>query len=302
MPDDVGPSLVQTLGWDLEVDETKLAGAASGAGVYRVRLDGRDAVLKVTAGAGQQSARRELAFYRTLADRVPVMTPQLLRYAEHDEFTAIVLSAHTPAPPAQEWDQTAWVEVARQLAALHSMPVPDEQRWTETPWLQQTLRQPPVTLAAKYWSATEAAAAVEQLLSETTALARDVDAVPDCFLHGDCHADNLLRDDDNNADGGGVDGGGDLIVWADWQSVGVGAPAGDLALLWTRGHADGADLPYDAMLHEYADLRGVDATKLRPAVRAAELAFLLFAWPDFARYLPQSKQNRLTSRLLQLTH
>jgi Ser/Thr protein kinase RdoA (MazF antagonist) len=286
MPNDVGPNVVQGLGWELDVDETKLAGAASGAGVYRVRLDGTDAVLKVTAGAGQQNARRELAFYRTLADRVPVVTPQLLRYADNDEFTAIVLSAHTPAPPAHEWDQATWLEVVRQLAALHSMPMPVEERWTETPWLQKTLRQPPVTLAREYWSTT--VPAVDQLLNETTALARDVDAVPDCFLHGDCHADNLLRDGDS------------LIVWADWQSTGVGAPAGELALLWSRAHADGADLPYDAMLHEYADLRSIDAAKLRPAIRAAELAFLLFAWPEFAAYLPQSKQNRLTSRLLQL--
>ncbi len=289
MPNEVGPSVVEGLGWGLEVDETKLAGAASGAGVYRVRLDGRDAVLKVTAGAGQQNGRRELAFYRTLAERVPVATPQLLRYADNDEFTAIVLSAHTPAPPAHEWDQAAWLEVGRQLAALHSMSPPDEQRWTETTWLREVLRQPPVTLADNYWSTTTAAGAVDQLLSETTALARDVDAVPDCFLHGDCHADNLLRDGDN------------LIVWADWQSTGVGAPAGELALLWSRAHADGADLPYDAMLHEYADLRRIDAAKLRAAVRAAELALLLFAWPGFARNLPQSKQDRLTSRLLQLT-
>jgi aminoglycoside phosphotransferase (APT) family kinase protein len=290
MPNEVGPSVVEGLGWDLEVDGTKLAGAASGAGVYRVRLDGRDAVLKVTAEAGQQNARRELDFYRTLADRVPVVTPQLLRYADNDEFTVIVLSAHTPPPPAHEWEQAAWLEVVRQLAALHSMPAPDEQRWTETPWLRKTLRQPPITLAGNYWSTTSAAAAVDQLLTDTTALARDVDAVPDCFLHGDCHADNLLRDRD------------DLIVWADWQSAGAGAPAGELALLWSRAHADGADLPYDAMLHEYADLRGIDAAKLRPAVRAAELAFLLFAWPDFAAYLPQSTLDRLTSRLLELMH
>jgi Ser/Thr protein kinase RdoA (MazF antagonist) len=296
MPNDVGPSVVEGLGWDLEVDETRLAGAASGAGVYRVRLDGRNAVLKVTAGAGQQNARRELAFYRTLADRVPVVTPQLLRHADTDDFTAIVLSAHTPAPPADEWDQAAWLEVVRQLAALHSMPLPDDQRWTETPWLRKTLREPPVTLAGNYWSTTAAAAEVKQLLTDPTALARDVDAVPDCFCHGDCHADNLLRDGDGDGDGDG----GNLIVWADWQSAGVGTPAAELAFFWSRAHADGADLPYDAMLREYADLRGLDAAKLRPAVRAAELALLLFAWPEFAPHLPQPTQDRLTDRLLQL--
>jgi Ser/Thr protein kinase RdoA (MazF antagonist) len=135
---------VEQLGWDLEVDGAEVAGAASGAGVYRVRLDGESAVLKVTeAGEGQVSARRELAFYRTLADRVPVATPRLIRYADTEDFTALVLSAHTPAPPAREWAESTWIEVTDQLAALHLTPCPDGPPWNETPWLRQVLREPP---------------------------------------------------------------------------------------------------------------------------------------------------------------
>lgn len=112
--------VVSSLGWAVDIDGGTLAGSASGAGVYRVQIDGHDAVLKVTgAGGGQRNARRELAFYRTLADQVPVVTPTLLRYADNDDFTALLLSAHTPARHAREWDQSAWLEVARQLAALH---------------------------------------------------------------------------------------------------------------------------------------------------------------------------------------
>jgi aminoglycoside phosphotransferase (APT) family kinase protein len=60
-----------------------------------------------------------------------------------------------------------------------------------------------------------AADACRRLLDDPAALAEDAD---DCFVHGDCHAANLLLD-------------GDRIVWADWQSTGSASPAGDLALL-----------------------------------------------------------------------
>ena len=162
--------------------------------MYRVQIDGHDAVLKVTgAGGGQRNARRELAFYRTLADRVPVMTPTLLRYADNDDCTALLLSAHTPARQAREWDQSAWLEVARQLAALHSIPLPDEDPWIDTPWLRQVLERPPISLAEDYWSGTDAADTIGPVLKAPGTLGEAFRATPDSFLHGDCHVDNLLR-------------------------------------------------------------------------------------------------------------
>jgi Ser/Thr protein kinase RdoA (MazF antagonist) len=275
--------VVRSLGWDVEVEGEELAGSASGAAVYRVRVDGGDAVLKVTVGAGRANARRELAFYRTMADQVPVATPKLLRSADNDELTAMLLSAHTPARPAREWTQSAWLDVARQLAALHSMPLPDEQPWTEQSWLQQLLDQPPLDGAEDYWSRDT----VGVILEDPGALAVAVNAMPDCFLHGDCHADNLLTE-------------GSQLVWADWQAASIGSPAGELAFLWSRADADGADLPYDAMLHEYAVLRATDPAVLRRAVLAAELAILLFAWPQYAVHRTQLDRARMTRRLLVL--
>ncbi|WP_328994739.1 aminoglycoside phosphotransferase family protein [Kribbella sp. NBC_01245] len=261
-------------------DAVELAGSASGAGVYRVRFEGGDAVLKVTdAGEGQLDARRELAFYQSLANKVPVITPTLLRYADGAEHTALLLSAHSPPVPAAEWDREAWLEIARQLAELHSMAVP-----SGDPWIQGRPDAPSMGLAEAYWSATEAAGC----LLEPDALAEAVRAMPDSFIHGDCHVGNLLRD-------------GDRIVWADWQVAKVGSPAGDLALLWSRGGVDGADLPYDAMLREYATRRGLELAPLRRAVIAAELALLLFAWPHFAAYRTESDRTHLTHRLLDLT-
>jgi thiamine kinase-like enzyme len=288
MADVDGLARVRSLGWGVEIDAVGLAGSASGAGVYRVQVDGSDAVLKVTgAGGGQRNARRELTFYRTLADRVPVRTPRLLRYADNDDFTALLLSAHTPARPAREWDRSAWLEVARQLAALHSIPPPDEDPWTDTPWLRQVLDRPPIGFAEDYWSGTDAADSVGLVLDASGALAEAVRATPDSFLHGDCHADNLLRE-------------GGQLVWADWQASGVGSPAGELAFLWSRADADGADLPYDAMLREYVTHREADPALLRRSLVAAEIGILLFGWPHYAARLTQNERDRLTHRLLQL--
>lgn len=286
--DDRLSRVVHSLGWGVDIEGVGLSGSASGAGVYRVQVDGYDAVLKVTgAGGRQRNARRELTFYRTLADRVPVTTPTLLRYADSDDFTALLLSAHTPARPAREWDRSAWLEVARQMAVLHSIPLPAEDPWADTPWLRQALDQPPVSIAEDFWSGTDAADSIGPVLNASGALAEAVRATPDTFLHGDCHVDNLLRD-------------GSQIVWADWQAAGAGSPASELAFLWSRAHADGADLPYDAMLREYVEHREVDPALLRRSLVAAEIGILLFGWPEYAAYRTQNERQRITHRLVQL--
>jgi Ser/Thr protein kinase RdoA (MazF antagonist) len=280
--------VVRALEWGIDAGSTELTGAASGSGVYRVRIDGTEAVLKVTtADRGQSNARRELTFYRTLASQVPVTTPTLLRYADNDDLTALLLSAHTPARPAQQWHRSAWLEVARQLAALHSTPMPDQPSWLDTPWLQGVLDRPPIGLAEEHWSRTDAADRVGMVLDAPATLAAALAATPACFLHGDCHVDNLLRE-------------GNGVVWADWQVAGVGSPAIDLAFLWSRADTDGADVPYAEMVREYATRRGIDAVVLQRSLIAAELGILLFGWPRFAAHRTRTERNRLTRRLLQL--
>jgi len=279
---------VFALGREVRVQGAALAGGASGSGVYRVRIDGYDAVLKVSTADGlQRNARRELTFYQTLAERVPVATPRLLDHADNDDLTALVLSAHTPARPAREWDRSEWLEVAAQLAALHSIRLPHEAPWVHTPWLRRILDRPPIKIAERYWSDTDAAESVGKVLDAPAALAAAVASTPDCFLHGDCHVDNLLRD-------------GNHILWADWQVAGIGSPAIDLAFLWSRANADGADPPHAAMLHEYTAHRRVDLALLHRAVIAAEIGTTLFGWPEYAAYHTQNERDRITRRLRQL--
>jgi site-specific recombinase XerD len=273
---------------DLDPGRRMLRVRASGSAVHSVQTDGAEAVLKVTAaGPGQIDARRELGFYQTMADKVAVSTPRLLQYADNDELTALLLSAHAPAPPARQWDLTAWLAVGRQLAVLHSTPIPDQRSWLATPWLQQILDRPPVDTAEGYWSSTDAADKIGAVLAEPAALAAAMALTGACFVHGDCHVGNLLGD-------------GDRLVWADWQVVGVGSPAVDLAFLWSRANADGADLPYAAMMREYAAHRPCDIGALHLSTIAAELGILLFGWPEYAAHLRQTERDRLTRRLLQV--
>jgi len=280
--------VMRSVGLDGEVRALDLAGGASGSGVYRVEIADGDAVLKVTfAGHGQQNARSELRFYRTLADRVPVATPRLLRYVDNDEFTAVMLTAHAAALPARDWDRPAWLEMARQLAALHSMPPPAEDPWIGRSFHRQVPYQPAVDRAERYWSSTDAADGVRPLLAAPDDLAQALRAIPDSFVHGDCHADNMLRE-------------GPEIVWTDWQGAGIGCPAGDLAFLWSRAGVDGAELPYEEMLREYAERSEIDPTLFRRAVLAAELNTLIFAWPDYVFGCTADQREHLTSRLLRL--
>lgn len=280
--------VLRALGWRIDVVGVELSGSASGSAVHSVQIDGADAVLKVTtAGPGQVNARRELGFYQTMADRISVSTPRLLQYADNDDLTALLLSAHPPARPAQQWDRTAWLAVARQLAALHSTPIPDRPSWLATPWLQQVLERPPVDMAEDYWSRTDAANKIGAVLAEPAALAAAMAITGVCFVHGDCHVGNLLCE-------------GDRMVWADWQVAGVGSPAVDLAFLWSRADADGANLPYTAMMREYTAHRPCDTAALHRSTTAAELGILLFGWPEYAVRLRQAERDRLTRRLLQL--
>jgi len=270
-----------------EVEE--LVGSMSHAGVYRVRLGSADAVLKVTEGDARQrvDARRELSFYLELAGSVPVSTPRLLATADGGQLTALLLSAHTPVAPAARWERCEWLAATRQLARLHAFEVPREDPWVHVPWVRGVLQDPPTDLAIDYWSQTVAAHHIDSLLRDPASLARALDDGPMGFIHGDCHVDNLLRD-------------GDQLIWADWQVAGTGNRAVDLAFLYGRGYADGANPPLEHMLEEYLVDSHVEAAQLLRSMMAAELATLLFGWPTYMTYHTQEERDRMTSRLVQL--
>ncbi|MEQ4208880.1 aminoglycoside phosphotransferase family protein [Actinopolymorpha sp. B9G3] len=291
MTDTKAAQALRALGHDPHLPTAQLAGSMSQSGVYGVHVDGQDAVLKVTAADEEQHlARRELTFYRTLAGTVPVPTPTLLDSIDTDELTALLLTARGTRRHAAKWRDSDWLLAAGQLAALHSTVVPDRPRWrTGDSWLQRLLAKPPTRAVVDYWDSTPAAAAARRGLADTEALARAINALPECLVHGDCHADNLLQDD------------GD-IIWIDWQGVHIGNPAGDLSFLWSRANADGATLPRDAMLAEYLSHRPVDALLMRRSLIANELALSLYGWPEYGHLHTPDERQQITQRVIDLEH
>lgn len=251
----------------------RLPGAGSGSGVYLLRLDEGEVVLKITrhpGGDGVPRARRELRFYRELAPWLPVLVPRLLASADGDGATSLLLSAARPASQANGWTRRRWVDVASQLGTLHATGTAfaglDSAAWLRR---SRPLEQHDTVSAMAYWRAVGCAPLSERLAVDATALVDAVAVLPACLVHGDCHTGNLL-----------VDVTGDL-VWADWQEVSIGHGPEDLALLWQRAEFDGARPPRAAMLTIYARARGIPPdADLRRAVIAAELLLLLLAWPQ----------------------
>lgn len=277
----------------LEEAPIPLSGSMSRSSVVRLRLvAGPDAVLKVTgAGQGQTAARRELDFYLTLADTVPVATPRLLAHVDDGELTALVLSLHAPGPPASAWELPRWLDLARELAALHSTPIAEVERWLQPAWLERVLENPPIDRAWSYWAVTRAADAAAAALGALAEVRVSLDTLPRCLTHGDCNVDNLLREAGHT-------------VWIDWPGVGIGPPALDLAFLWGTFWARRERIPPDPPRHRiidaYAAERGVDATALWRSAVAAELGMTLFGWPGWALGHGQAEQDRTARRLVEL--
>ncbi len=244
--------------------------------------DGADAyVLKVTAGA-RADARRELSFYQELADAVPVRTPRFVEGLGTDELTVLMVTAAEPGSPAREWDLARWLDIAGQLGSLHR--TLDRAGLEAHHWLQAERPETDVAPAERVslWSRSSLAPVVLPLLADLGRLHASLQRLPACLVHGDCHAQNLLRDADDN------------VVWADWAEVGVGRGPEELAILWQRAEFDGATVPREAMVDAYALARGLEVDELLwDAIRSAELLMVLLGWPGFLIEQPSHGRDAL---------
>lgn len=262
----------------------RLSGGASGAGVFGLRLDGKLVVLKVSAHPAEpDSLGLELRFYRELAGRVPVRTPRLLDGVTANGRDILLLTRSEPPVPARAWTQHEWLKVACQLGALHRSVEPAE--LAATGWAGHAADHPDLDGRAELWSTTPAGSLARALLAEFDRIQDECTAPTGCLIHGDCHADNLLRDSHR-------------LVWVDWQAVGHGHGPEDLALLWQRAEYNGADVPRESTLAAYTKMRGVKADAgFRRAVIAAELKLLLLGWPDFLLRRDDAGRDLLIGRL-----
>jgi Ser/Thr protein kinase RdoA (MazF antagonist) len=284
----------------------------SGAVVCRVAHAGQHAILKsVPASAPltvQQRAQRELQFYRALAPRVPLRVPELLASREDAAGRALLLQTYQPARAARDWSRAELHQVARQIAGLHAAYAgralaPAVRRWLP---LHQGLPSPEAVQRGRAgWQALRAVVHLAPLFDRETMrmLDRALTAcaqplgeqfLPATLCHGDCHTGNVLFDRQ-----------GDL-VWADWQEVRLGSGADDLAFLWQRALADGADLE----LHELAEVYHaalVAALRDRPSFEALMSALLVselrtrtLEWPFYLRDAPAEQVAAQLSRIATL--
>jgi len=258
---------------DVRVELRESTRGMSGSRVHFARQeDGRECVLKVTSLRRDDDARagrRELDFYRDLAERMPLRTPALLDYLEDDEAIALVLSAHGEIEPATPWDRRSWLSLAVDLARLHGTEVPDPDRWRGDRSPFHALIEPDMPVVDGFWRE-DLPSSFDAIIESRELLEQEILRAGASFVHGDCHTDNILREHG-------------ALVWIDWQSTGIGNPALELAFLAARATPSGARIPPE-MLAKYCSESNKDRELMLRSIMAAELSIFIFEWPPYASF------------------
>lgn len=270
---------------EVRVDLRESTHGMSGSQVHFARReDGGPCVLKVTSLRGEDDARagrRELAFYRDLAERMLIRTPALLDYYEDNDVIAMLLSAHGEIEPATSWDRRSWRALAVDLARLHGTAVPEPDRWKVDRSPLHALRALDMLMVDEFWRE-DLASLLDAIIDSRGLLEQEILQAGECFVHGDCHTENILREDG-------------ALVWIDWQSTRIGNPAMELAFLDARATPSGARIPPE-LPAAYCSERDIDLERMRRSVIAAELSIFIFEWPPYAAFDSPAETRRVRSR------
>jgi aminoglycoside phosphotransferase (APT) family kinase protein len=111
---------------------------------------------------------------------------------------------------------------------------------------------------------------LDAIIESRDLLEREIPQAGECFVHGDCHTENILREDG-------------ALVWIDWQSAGIGNPARELAFLNVRTTPSGAVIAPESLAY-YCNQRDINLERMERSVIAAELAIFIFEWPLYASF------------------
>jgi hypothetical protein len=299
----------------------ELTGGISGSHTYRVSLARDTVILKVTLAASEPGAahshaqaydraRREVLFYRTLAQQIPLRLPDVLSSYLDDAFgCCLLLAAYRPAAPAEAWQPQDYDEVARQLAHFHARFWGATEALARWSWLRVLLHHGARTgsleieRAEGAWrdagsqprlqgvftgEAYRTLAAAFQLLPKADGIGS---SFPTTLCHGDCHIGNLLCDLDGE------------LVWADWQEVGLGRGPEDLSFLAQRARAAGGVVPEKRVMSVYQrcleDETGqeIPLDGVQQVTDAFELRTLLLQWPFYLGYLSADQVSDLVERI-----
>ncbi|MBL7255756.1 phosphotransferase family protein [Paractinoplanes lichenicola] len=178
------------------------------------------------------------------------------RLLDHRDSTLLLSAAGTTVDVTQ-WTTPMWADLLGALAALHATPPPP---WDAPDPLAEAMAQPDIALIRDFWG--------------TPPEVEPLQAARRVFIHGDCHTENITVDDGT-------------LVFCDWQSTGAGRASSDLALLSVRATPAGVRVPLELYPADDA---------LRRAIRAEELAMLVFLWPQYARYNTPEGNDRIRAR------
>ncbi len=235
---------------------------------FATQHDGTPCVLKTTSLRDDgRAGQRELTFYRDIASQVPVHTPDLLGVYEESDAIAMLLSFHGAAEPATSWNRTSWHALATDLAHLHRTVLPEATGWEKDDAERfRPLRAPDIAMIEDFWR-DDLGLALDAIVDSRDALEREILQAGTCFLHGDCHTDNILREPDG-------------LVWIDWQSTRIGNPAMELGFLSARVTPSGVEVP-EWFLRSYCKERQIEPERMRQLVIAAELSIFVFEWPPY---------------------
>ena len=272
-----------------------LSGGASGASTYRVHGLTEPCVLKVIDAQSADEVRarshREIRFYQELSARIPLRTPHVLASSiDESGACALLIAAYEPMPAAQALREDVFTEIARQLAGFHALYWNQTDQLASLSWFGKPKTidsSDAVQHASKTWHELAQRPQFREILTDSTL--REIELAlqtlettpeygPEAALtlcHGDCHLDNLLRDQQ-----------GDLI-WADWQELRIGYGPSDLTFLLQRAEADGANVALDIVIAAYckaleaADVQGVSEKTIKSAMHESERRTRLLHWPEY---------------------
>ncbi len=188
------------------------------------------------AGATHQLYVREVSFFRELASRLAIRVPRAWRAEQdlpHNDFVLLL----EDMGPARMGDQIAGCALADaeiamdQAAALHA-PLWGSAALDDLTWLNNSRETINPLIAAVYPSLEEGFAAryADRLSAEDLTTSREIASVfgrmitdrssPGTVQHGDFRLDNIMFD---------ICGGREPMATLDWQTLGHGAGAADVA-------------------------------------------------------------------------
>lgn len=228
-------------------DAVEIKVGQSGADVYEI--DGQY-VLKYAARQNLESElfdayAREALFYQSQAAHKKAYLPEALK-AEATENEILILMKKYHRLERGSLDEALIRRIALALAALHTDEAPAFLRQDSESAKPLSAQQ--IAGAMSGWKSVLAEhpgafdeGPLDEIAEQINRLILWHDAEERVLIHGDCHWDNLLEDEEGH------------VLLCDWQGVHLGGASGDLSFLVSRLAGDGVPFDTAVLLDAYVD-------------------------------------------------